>query len=61
MFDHIGIGVTNLKQSKDFFAKSLSPVGMEHLGTSIWTPAAAAARAKRVINGLAMGGSFPAL
>ena len=31
MFDHIGIGVSNLKQSRDFFVKALAPVGMEVL------------------------------
>ena len=28
MFDHIGIGFTNLKASKEFFLKALSPLGV---------------------------------
>lgn len=28
MFDHIGIGATNLRASKEFFLKALSPLGV---------------------------------
>lgn len=28
MFDHIGFGVSNLAQSKDFFLKALAPLGV---------------------------------
>ena len=28
MFDHVGIGATNLKASKEFFLKALFPLGV---------------------------------
>ncbi|WP_313316472.1 VOC family protein [Stenotrophomonas sp.] len=29
MFDHIGLGATDLSRSKDFFLRSLAPLGVE--------------------------------